>query len=98
MVAAGRLRPGMFMPRWASRLTLTVTDVRVKRLQDISETDAKAEGAMLEYGEGANIGHRRAFELVWKHINGPGAWEANPWFAAYTFTVERRNIDLAKAA
>lgn len=93
----GRKRSSRFMPRWASRLTLTVTDVRVQRLQDISEEDARAEGALVGYGEGANISERRAFNLIWEHINGVGSWDANPWVAAYTFTVERRNIDAALA-
>jgi len=91
--AFGKLRPSMFMPRWASRLTLAVTDVRVQRLQDISEEDARSEGALVEYGEGANISERRAFNLIWEHINGAGSWAANPWVTATTFAVERRNID-----
>lgn len=41
---SGRARPGIFMPRWASRLTLIVTDVRVQRVQEISADDARAEG------------------------------------------------------
>lgn len=46
--ALGRYRHARFMPRWASRLTLTVTDVRIQRLQDCSEADAQAEGVELE--------------------------------------------------
>jgi hypothetical protein len=102
--AFGKLRPSMFMPRFASRLTLTVTEVRVERLQDISEEDARAEGCPVtwdgkpydppppEVDSWQGYG-RYSFCLLWSKINGPGSWDANPWVAAYTFTVERRNID-----
>lgn len=100
--AKGYVSP-LFMPRWASRLTLTVTDVRVQRLQDISEADAKAEGPtalpplMADHGgvtcDIREFTHRNSFRDLWNSIHGPDAWDANPWVAAYTFTVEKRNID-----
>jgi hypothetical protein len=88
-----RWRRSIHMPRWASRLTLTVTDVRVQRLQEISEADAVAEGYK-QPPEGV-IGWPPVgwFADLWNSLHGPGAWEANPWVAAYTFTVQRRNID-----
>jgi hypothetical protein len=94
------------MPRKYSRLTLTVADVRVQRLQDISEQDALAEGADAvdrqfdhrlsnahKIDLAGTFSHVLGYERLWDSINGAGSWEANPWIAAYTFTVERRNID-----
>jgi hypothetical protein len=92
-----RLRPSIHMPRWASRLTLIVEGVKVERLQDISEADAIAEGALLEYGEDACISARRAFELIWKHRHGEDAWTANPFVAAITSRPIRANIDTLDA-
>ncbi|KFL31445.1 hypothetical protein JP75_07785 [Devosia riboflavina] len=104
-------RPSIHMPRWASRLTLTVTDVRVERLQSVSEQDAWAEGCAkgepddvggffpAEEADPSGIGYRGWdnardwYADLWDHINGEGAWEANPWVAAYTFTVHQGNID-----
>lgn len=85
VVGPGKLRPGIHMPRWASRITLEVTGVRVERLQDISEADALAEGA--EYGfdcEGGftlhPLGNRRhGYAHLWEEINGAGSWDLNPW-------------------
>lgn len=110
-------RLGRFMPRAASRLTLTVTDVRVERLQDISEADAIAEGIYRLGGlychsrPGDHFGNESAiavpagwdqatyaYQALWDRINGPGAWEANPWVVAVSFDVERRNIDAGGAA
>lgn len=134
-----RWRPSIHMPRWASRLTLIVTEVRVQRLQEISEEDAIAEGVYYEeptkedhewyrdyceehgddpasnpmkgvwrapgtrQGWGMTKAEREreqwgptaqfAFRCIWESINGEGAWAANPWVAAYTFTVHRCNID-----
>lgn len=98
-------KPSIHMPRWASRLTLTVTDVRVERVQDISEADAKAEGVDgVDWGGGRDYGgpahYRPGFRTLWDELyaaRGYG-WDANPWVRAITFTAERRNIDAEGAA
>lgn len=90
-------KPAIHMPRWASRLTLTVTDVRVQRLQDISEADAIAEGTQeptLVPIIGACWSERDAYAKLWSSINGAGtwasSWAANPWVVALTFTVDQK--------
>lgn len=73
-----RWRPSIHMPRAASRLTLEVTGVRVERLHQISRGDAMAEGcpfANMQDGESPV----RWYEYLWRAINGPDSWDANPW-------------------
>nr|WP_218175480.1 hypothetical protein [Pseudomonas reactans] len=83
-------KPSIHMPRWASRILLEITDVRVERLQDITEEQAKTEGVRL-YTDHAELGDwwhvegietysadpRKSFELLWSSVGGD--WEANPW-------------------
>ncbi len=100
MIRVGKVRQSIFMPRWASRIMLTVTDVRVERLQDISEADAQAEGVFVpeaQYAQQGSVAPKLAYAALWNEINGPDAWEANPFVAAYTFTVDMRNIDQVTA-
>jgi hypothetical protein len=88
-------RPSIFMPRCYSRMTLTVTEVRVQRLQEINEEDAIAEGwpgPVTEVGFPI-INPGGWFQGIWWIIHGVESWEANPWVAAISFTVEQRNID-----
>lgn len=103
----GRWVPGIHMPRWASRLTLLVTDVRVERLPMISEADAQAEGATPppegHFGDGYCDNYRSSFCDLWDSLNDARGfgWASNPWVVAVTFEVHRANIDvlrLGKAA
>jgi hypothetical protein len=87
-------RSSLFMPRWASRITLEVTAVRVERLQEISELDAKAEGAPDQGGIEVSsmrhlVNHRGGFKWLWNSINGKRApWESNP----FVWVVEFKRI------
>lgn len=99
----GRYRPPMFMPRWASRITLELTGVRVERLNDISEADALAEGVTPKWEPGCSgrlmeaLGGfsfrpaASAYADLWEQINGPGSWDANPW----TWVVEFKQIAMS---
>lgn len=88
---SGKTRAAIHMPRWASRLTLIVEEVRVQRLQDISEPDVWAEGLSINPGPPGYA--QEEFAELWNSLHGPEAWAANPWVAALTFRVERANID-----
>lgn len=87
-------RPSIHMPRWASRITLEITGVRVERLRDISEADAIAEGItrdrdghgwQVEDGRHYSDDPRESYASLWETINGPGSWGANPWVWCIAF-------------
>lgn len=71
-------RPSIHMPRWACRILLEITDVRVERLQDISEADAIAEGGTKHF----NIDW---FSPLWASIYGVESWNTNPWIWVIEF-------------
>lgn len=90
MITPGKGRPSIHMPRWTSRILLEITAVRIERLQDITEEQARAEG--ITDGGCHNCGNNEpcgcecpspsavdSFYHLWNEINGAGAWEANPW-------------------
>jgi hypothetical protein len=95
-------RPSIHMPRWASRLTLEVTAVRVERLKEISEEDARAEG--VEQCEGGYIDAmcgpsqgmeaKQAFDSLWDSINAARGfgWSVNPWVWVVSF----RRVEVAR--
>ena len=71
-------RPSIHMPRWASRISLGITSVRVERLQDISRGDAMAEGCPFpNMAQGPDP--RDWYAELWGAINGPDSWAENPW-------------------
>lgn len=72
--------PSIHMPRWACRTVVEITEIRVERLQDISEEDARAEGCAPHAPSGRDGRvYRRPFECLWESINGKESWQQNPW-------------------
>ncbi len=73
--------PSIHMPRWASRILLEITDVRVERLHDMSEADAKAEGATPATYKitPPEAVYRVGFGDIWRSIYGQDNWLSNPW-------------------
>lgn len=95
-----RKRPSIHMPRWAARIILEVTDVRIEKLNDISEQDAIKEGCKAMEGckwhtfEEADRGipmhdhtAKDAFWAKWESIYGEQSWQSNPWVWVIEFKV-----------
>ncbi|EHR9592458.1 hypothetical protein KU915_000157 [Salmonella enterica subsp. enterica serovar Muenster] len=70
--------PSIHMPRWASRITLEITDVRVERLNSISDSDASKEGCCIADMESGDC-LSDVFTRLWTSIYGDDCWQANPW-------------------
>jgi hypothetical protein len=74
-----RPRASIQMPRWASRITLEITSIRVERLHDISEEDAIAEGMPSRRDDGAWLCPVEKFGDLWEEIHGRESWNKSPW-------------------
>lgn len=98
----GRWTPSIHMPRWASRITLEITNVGVQRLQSISQNDAVREGLVRlpasgrycinqgdQYFGGASHDAREVFSWLWSSIYGVESWQANPW----VWVIEFRRVE-----
>ena len=99
-----RWRPSIYMPRWASRIQLEITNVGVQRLQDISSGDAVREGICQlpasgrycinpgdQYFGGASRSAKEVYSWLWESSYGEGSWQANPWVWVIEFKrVEER--------
>lgn len=100
-IRPAKWKPSIFMPKWASRITLEITNIRVERLNDISENDAKAEGieCWMDFGDEVYkdyLGRHHAlntpqfaFKSLWESINGFDSWQNNPW----VWVVEFKRIE-----
>jgi hypothetical protein len=83
-IEAGKARPSLFMRQAFSRLTLNIAEIRLERLQAITEADARAEGVTPP--SCPQVGTARdAYRVLWELLNGPGSWALNPYVWVLTF-------------
>lgn len=86
----GKWRNQLYLPRWASRITLEIKFIYVNRVQEIREEDAKAEGVDPDrYGVNTR---REAFKILWNNINGAGAWDRNDFVWVITFLIKKCRV------
>jgi hypothetical protein len=90
----GRYRHGRFLPMALARTWLRITDVRIERIQEITEEDALAEGVAIDAGhcykvaghpEWAHATARGCFETLWGSLHGSESWDSNSWVWVYSF-------------
>lgn len=90
--------PSIHMPRWASRITLEITDIRLERLQEISQSDAQAEGMELTgwrptYSDPDSGGDYQTpydnFAELWESIYGEDSWQSNP----FVWVIEFKKVE-----
>jgi hypothetical protein len=87
-----RWTPSIHMPRWASRITLEITNIRVKRLNEITRGGALQEGCPFGVRGDQGSGPREWFADLWESINGTGSWGVNPW----VWVIEFRKLEGGK--
>lgn len=93
---AGKWRPSIFMPRWASRILLEITEVRAERLQEINNEDAKAEGVIPMTCCLPRAAHYiTPFKELWDSLNAKRGygWETNPWVWVISFKVLDKGVN-----
>lgn len=84
----GAWRPSIHMPRWASRITLEITGIRVERLRNMTQEDARAEGVIAASGP---MEAGLAFRELWDSIYGVESWQTNPW----VWVIEFKHVEEA---
>jgi len=92
----GKWRPSIFMPRWASRITLEVVKVRVERVQEINEEDAKNEGVSAWHDTPSGTTYVPEYKLLWDKLNASRGfgWKVNPW----VWVVEFKSVEVCNAS